>query len=150
MARYLFLLMLLLPVVEIYILVAIGHATSFWVPFAIVIGSIIAGTTVARHEGLRVLERMREDMQRAPNAGRFDCRRVSDSDRRAAADLPGRADGYRRHRTAHSAATCAHEARRDRLGCVGTSKSTWQLLARRSERTPQAARAKIRSSMPEW
>jgi UPF0716 protein FxsA len=63
MARYLFLLMLLIPVVEIYILVAIGHATSFWVPFAIVIGSIIAGTTVARHEGLRVLERMRENMQ---------------------------------------------------------------------------------------
>ena len=62
MARYLFLLMLLLPVVEIYILVAIGHATSFWVPFAIVIGSMILGTTVARHEGLRVLERIREDM----------------------------------------------------------------------------------------
>jgi UPF0716 protein FxsA len=63
MVAYLLLLMLLLPVVEIYILVAIGHATSFWVPFAIVIGSIIAGTTVARHEGLRVLERIREDMQ---------------------------------------------------------------------------------------
>ncbi len=62
MALYLFLLMLLLPVVEIYILVAIGHATSFWVPFAIVIGSMIIGTTVARHEGLRVLERIREDM----------------------------------------------------------------------------------------
>jgi UPF0716 protein FxsA len=63
MARYLFVLMLLLPVVEIYILVAIGHATSFWVPFAIVIGSMILGTTVARREGLRVLERMREDMR---------------------------------------------------------------------------------------
>jgi UPF0716 protein FxsA len=61
MALQLLLLMLVLPVVEIYILVEIGHATAPWVPFAIVIGSMLAGTTVTRHQGLRVLQRIRED-----------------------------------------------------------------------------------------
>jgi UPF0716 protein FxsA len=62
MALRFLLLMLLLPVVEIYILVEIGHATAPWVPFAIVIVSMLAGSTVARHQGLRVLQRIREDM----------------------------------------------------------------------------------------
>ncbi|HEX4414378.1 MAG TPA: FxsA family protein [Lacipirellulaceae bacterium] len=56
------LFMLLLPVVEIYLLVAIGHATSYWVPFAIVIGSMLAGTAVVRHHGLRAFQRVRQDM----------------------------------------------------------------------------------------
>src|SRR3954465_13724383 len=64
MARFLFLLMLLLRVVEIYILFQIGYATAPWVPFAIVIGSMIAGTSVVRHHGLRVGRRIREKMRR--------------------------------------------------------------------------------------
>lgn len=61
MARYFFLLVMLLPIVEVYILVQIGHATEIWVPFAIVMGSIIAGTVVTRWQGLRVFQRIRDD-----------------------------------------------------------------------------------------
>jgi UPF0716 protein FxsA len=74
MALYLFLLMLLLPVAEIYILVQIGHATAAWVPFAIIAASMIAGTIVTRHQGLRVLQRTREDLAggRMPADSLFD------------------------------------------------------------------------------
>src|SRR4051794_19812268 len=63
MALLVFLIMLLLPVVEIFILVQIGHATATWVPFALVIGSIVAGVALARWQGLRTFERMREDVR---------------------------------------------------------------------------------------
>jgi UPF0716 protein FxsA len=75
MALQVFLLMLLLPVVEIYILVEIGHATAPWVPFAIVTVSMLAGTTVTRHQGLRVLQRTREDM----TAGRMPADSIFDA-----------------------------------------------------------------------
>ncbi|HEX3601372.1 MAG TPA: FxsA family protein, partial [Lacipirellulaceae bacterium] len=55
---------LLLPVAEIFILVEIGKATAAWVPFAIIAASMLAGFMVARHQGLRVLQRTREDIAR--------------------------------------------------------------------------------------
>lgn len=58
---YLFLLFIVLPLVEILILVKIGMVTSFWVPIAIVVVTGVVGTALARREGWRVLERMRED-----------------------------------------------------------------------------------------
>jgi len=58
---YLFLLFIVLPIVEILILVKIGMVTSFWVPIAIVIVTGVVGTALARREGWKVLERMRED-----------------------------------------------------------------------------------------
>src|SRR4051812_43272419 len=60
---YLFLLFIVLPIVEILILVQIGMLTSFWVPIAIVIVTGIVGTALARREGWKVLERIREDVQ---------------------------------------------------------------------------------------
>ena len=131
MALYLFLLMLLLPVVEIYILVAIGHATSFWVPFAIVIGSMIIGTTVARHEGLRVLERIREDM----NARRMPADSIVDAFLILIAgmllifpgvltDIVGIALLIRPLRSLMK--------RGAKAGCGGMSKFAWRVLARSS------------------
>src|SRR6478735_3963167 len=63
MVFYLFLLFIVLPLVEIMILVKIGMVTSFWVPIAIVIVTGVVGTTLARREGWKVLERMREDVR---------------------------------------------------------------------------------------
>jgi UPF0716 protein FxsA len=60
---YLFLLFIVLPLVEILILVRIGMVTSFWVPIAIVIVTGVVGTALARREGWRVAERMREDVR---------------------------------------------------------------------------------------
>jgi UPF0716 protein FxsA len=60
---YLFLLFIVLPLVEIMILVKIGMVTSFWVPIAIVVVTGVVGTALARREGWKVLERMREDVR---------------------------------------------------------------------------------------
>ena len=60
---YLFLLFIVLPIVEILILVKIGMVTSFWVPISIVIVTGVVGTALARREGWKVLERMREDVR---------------------------------------------------------------------------------------
>ena len=60
---YLFLLFIVLPLVEILILVKIGMVTSFWVPIAIVVVTGVVGTALARREGWKVLERMREDVR---------------------------------------------------------------------------------------
>src|SRR5262249_15901244 len=60
---YLFVLFIVLPVVEIILLVQIGIATQWWIPIAIVIVSGVVGSAVARHEGWKVLTRMREEMR---------------------------------------------------------------------------------------
>src|SRR6478736_895120 len=60
---YLFLLFIVLPILEILILVKIGMVTSFWVPVAIVIVTGVVGTALARREGWKVAERMREDVR---------------------------------------------------------------------------------------
>jgi len=61
MIFYLLLLFIVLPVVEILILVKIGMVTNIWVPIAIVVVTGVVGTTLARREGWKVLERIRED-----------------------------------------------------------------------------------------
>lgn len=61
MILYLFLLLIVLPVVEIIVLVQIGVATHWWVPVLIVVVTGVVGTALARREGWKVLERMRED-----------------------------------------------------------------------------------------
>jgi UPF0716 protein FxsA len=63
MLFYLFLLFIVLPFVEILILVKIGMVTSIWVPIAIVVVTGVVGTALARHEGWKVLERIREDVR---------------------------------------------------------------------------------------
>ncbi len=63
MLLYLFLLLIVLPLVEIAILVKIGMLTNVWVPIAIVVVTGIVGTALARREGWKVLERIRRDVQ---------------------------------------------------------------------------------------
>ena len=63
MIFYLFLLFIVLPLVEILILVKIGMLTSFWVPITIVIVTGVVGSALARREGWKVLERMRDDVR---------------------------------------------------------------------------------------
>src|SRR3954454_19378779 len=60
---YLFLLFIVLPFVEILILVKIGMLTNILVPIAIVILTGVVGTALARREGWKVLERIREDVR---------------------------------------------------------------------------------------
>jgi UPF0716 protein FxsA len=61
MVFYLFLLFTLLPIVELAILIRIGEATVWWVPVALVIFTGIAGAGLARWQGLRVYQRIRDD-----------------------------------------------------------------------------------------
>ena len=61
MIFYLFLLFTLLPIVELAILIRIGEATVWWVPVALVIFTGIAGAALARWQGLRVYQRIRDD-----------------------------------------------------------------------------------------
>lgn len=61
MLIYLFLLFTVLPIVELAILIRIGQATEWWAPVLMVISTGIAGAALARWQGLRVYERIRED-----------------------------------------------------------------------------------------
>ena len=63
MLLYFFLLFIVLPLVEITILIQIGEWTVWWVPIAIVVATGIVGGTLARWQGWRVLERIREEMR---------------------------------------------------------------------------------------
>src|SRR5262245_28768075 len=63
MVLYLFLFMVALPLLEILILVRIGQATALWVPFAIVIFTGAAGTMLARWQGMKTLERLRDEIR---------------------------------------------------------------------------------------
>lgn len=63
MFLYLVLLFVVLPVVEITILIRIGQATEWWVPFAMMIVTGVVGTALARRQGLKVYDRIREEMQ---------------------------------------------------------------------------------------
>jgi len=62
MLYYLFFLLIILPIVEIAILVRIGLATEWWVPILIVLATGLAGSALARWQGWKVLDRIREDM----------------------------------------------------------------------------------------
>jgi UPF0716 protein FxsA len=61
MVFYLFLLFTVVPLVELAILIRIGQATEWWVPILFVIVTGIAGAALARWQGLRVYQRIRED-----------------------------------------------------------------------------------------
>jgi UPF0716 protein FxsA len=61
MFAYLFLLVILLPIVEILVLVKIGQMTEWWVPILWVVAAGFVGLAVVRREGLRAFTRVRED-----------------------------------------------------------------------------------------
>ena len=62
------LLALLLPVVEIWLLVQIGHHIGVWPTLAMLVGTAIIGAKLAQAEGLRVLGQLQRALaeQRAP------------------------------------------------------------------------------------
>jgi UPF0716 protein FxsA len=61
MMFYLFLLFTVLPIVEFTILIRIGEATHWWVPLLLVIFTGVAGAALARWQGFRVYQRIRDD-----------------------------------------------------------------------------------------
>jgi UPF0716 protein FxsA len=52
------LLFLVLPVVDIWLLVQIGHRIGFWPTFAMLVVTAIIGVQLAKAEGLRVLQKV--------------------------------------------------------------------------------------------
>jgi UPF0716 protein FxsA len=62
MIFYLFLLLIVLPLAELLILIKIGYATSIWVPIAIVLVTGLVGSALARWQGFKVLDRVRDDL----------------------------------------------------------------------------------------
>lgn len=63
MLFYLFLLFTVLPIVELTILIQIGGATHWWVPVLMVILTGIIGAALARWQGVRAYQRIRDDAQ---------------------------------------------------------------------------------------
>ena len=61
MFAYLFLLLTLLPIIEILVLVKIGQMTEWWVPIMWVVAAGFVGLAVVRREGLRAFRRVREE-----------------------------------------------------------------------------------------
>jgi UPF0716 protein FxsA len=62
--RLLFLLLTLLPVIDIVLLVWIAYGTSVQFVLLLVIGTGILGVWLARHQGLRTLRRISEELDR--------------------------------------------------------------------------------------
>jgi UPF0716 protein FxsA len=60
----LILLLTIVPLVELFILVRLAQATSFLFTLCVVLGTGVVGAAVARIEGLRVLARMQEQLDR--------------------------------------------------------------------------------------
>ncbi len=62
MLFYLFLLFTIVPLVELALLVWLGGQTAWWVPILLVLATGTAGATLWRSQGLRVIERIKDDM----------------------------------------------------------------------------------------
>ena len=71
---YLFVLFIILPFVELYLLLKLGQATSPEVALAVVVGTGILGGFLARRQGLGVLRKMRSNLiaGRLPAGDLFD------------------------------------------------------------------------------
>lgn len=65
---------IIIPFVELVLLLQMAEATSWWVTLAIVIGTGVLGSVLARREGLAALARFRE----AIAAGRMPGREIQD------------------------------------------------------------------------
>lgn len=62
--RFLFLLLLLLPVAEIYLLIQVGGVIGAIPTIALVVFTAVLGTLLLRHQGLAVLNRVQAMVQR--------------------------------------------------------------------------------------
>ena len=60
----LFLGFTLIPVLEIYLLIKIGHYLGAFNTVIVVIATALLGASLARHEGIRTMIRLRESMNR--------------------------------------------------------------------------------------
>lgn len=56
------LLFILWPIVELWLLIQIGRATSAWTTIALVILTGVAGAALAKREGLKTYYRIRDDL----------------------------------------------------------------------------------------
>nr|VFJ51106.1 MAG: UPF0716 protein FxsA [Candidatus Kentron sp. FM]VFJ55594.1 MAG: UPF0716 protein FxsA [Candidatus Kentron sp. FM]VFK08970.1 MAG: UPF0716 protein FxsA [Candidatus Kentron sp. FM] len=63
--KFLFLLFLLVPVVEIYFLITVGSAIGAWFTVFLVIGTAIIGAFFVRQQGISVLFRFQREVQEA-------------------------------------------------------------------------------------
>lgn len=63
MLAYLFLLFTIVPLVELALLIWIGGETVWWFPVLMVLASGVAGAALARWQGWRALQRIREELQ---------------------------------------------------------------------------------------
>lgn len=63
MFGYLLLLFTIVPLVELALLIWIGGQTEWWVPVLMVLASGVAGAALARWQGWRAMERIRDDLR---------------------------------------------------------------------------------------
>ena len=55
-------LLLILPAAEIYVIVLLTRYWGIWLTLGLMFGTALVGVILARHEGLRVLRRMQEQL----------------------------------------------------------------------------------------
>ena len=63
MLLYLFLLFTLVPLAELAVLIWIGTETEWWLPILMVIATGVTGAALARWQGWRVIQRIREELR---------------------------------------------------------------------------------------
>jgi UPF0716 protein FxsA len=62
MAFYLFLLFTVVPLIELWLLVLLGHWTNVWVPILLILVDAALGAALIRWQGIRVVRRIQDDL----------------------------------------------------------------------------------------
>jgi UPF0716 protein FxsA len=62
MAFYLFLLFTVVPLIELWLLILLGHWTHAWVPILLILVDAALGAALIRWQGVRVVRRIQEDL----------------------------------------------------------------------------------------
>lgn len=61
--RYLFLLIIIVPTIDIGLLLLSGKTIGFWPTFAIILSTGVIGAYMAKREGMQTIKRAREQLQ---------------------------------------------------------------------------------------
>ncbi|MDQ1144775.1 UPF0716 protein FxsA [Bacillus sp. SORGH_AS 510] len=61
--RYLFLLIIIVPTIDIGLLLLSGKTIGFWPTFAIILSTGVLGAYMAKREGMQTIKRAREQLQ---------------------------------------------------------------------------------------
>ncbi|MDM8546965.1 FxsA family protein [Candidatus Venteria ishoeyi] len=64
MFPYLFLIFIIVPVIEIYLLITVGSIIGAWITILLIIATAMIGSVLLRQQGISALQRAQHNMQR--------------------------------------------------------------------------------------